>query len=308
MKAGTSTARFLLALVLLMPAWPVAAKRFDAHRPPAPQPAAEAVGVAPAQVRQFTLPGPNGRHYRVQVAALGARPACGYPVLYLLDGNASMAALTAAHGARPLPGSVLLVAVGYDIDAYFDTDARSLDYTPPLPTGQAVFDPRVPGRRGGGADAFLDFLAGTLMPRIATQWPVAAQPPGIWGHSYGGLLVLHALFSRPGLFGFHAAASPSLWWHAPLMQDAAEAFAARDRHVGARLLLMRGGAEHRRGGRPGASRDDASLDALARTLADSSGLKVTRRRFDGLHHGAMFSASLGPAIRAFIRTHRQTGK
>jgi len=297
----------VLASLLALPAWAAPPRHFDAHRPPAPQPAAAAVGVDAAGVRCFTLTGPHGQRYRIQVARLGPLPEGGYPVLYLLDGNAAMATLTAAREAPPLAGSVLLVAVGYDTDAYFDTDARSLDYTPPLPDGRPAFDPRVPGRRGGGADAFLDFLAGRLMPRIRADWPVAPSAPGIWGHSYGGLLVLHALFERPGLFGFHAAASPSLWWHAPLMQRAAADFAARGGHGQIRLLLMRGGAERRRGGGPGAKRDAVTLEAMARTLSVVPGLEVALRRLDGLRHGAMFSASLGPAIRAFARMHAKAG-
>lgn len=304
MKRLGLIAAVLLVIGLAATASAAPPRHFDAHRPPAPQPAATAVGVDSAAVRRFAMVGPHGQRYRIQVAALGRAPAQGYPVLYLLDGNAAMAALTAARKASPLTGSVLLVAVGYDTDAYFDTDARSLDYTPPLPDGTPAFDPRVPGRRGGGADAFLDFLADRVMPRIRADWPVAASAPGIWGHSYGGLLVLHALFDRPGLFGFHAAASPSLWWHAPLMQNAATAFAAHAGPTRARLVLMRGGAERRRGGGPGADRDGASLDTLARTLSDVGGLEVTQRRFDGLRHGAMFSASLGAAVRAFVKASR----
>ncbi len=294
----------LLAIGLVATAWAAPPRRFDAHRPPAPQPAATAVGVDRATVRRFVLVGPHDQRYRIQVAALGPAPVHGYPVLYLLDGNAAMAALTAARKASPLTGSVLLVAVGYDTDAYFDTDARSLDYTPPLPDGKPAFDPRVPGRRGGGADAFLDFLADRVMPRIRVDWPVDASTSGIWGHSYGGLLVLHALFDRPGLFDFHAAASPSLWWHAPLMRHAATTFAARGDHVHAQLVLMRGSAEHRRGGGPGPAHDKADVDTLARTLSGVPGLEVTQHRFNGLGHSVMFSASLGAAVRAFVKASR----
>src|SRR5699024_1825148 len=132
----------------------------------------------------------------------------------------------------------------------------------------------------------LDFLAGRLMPRIRADWPVASSAPGIWGHSYGGLLVLHALFERPGLFGFPAAASPSLWWPAPLMQRAAAAVASRGGHGQIRLVLMRGGAERRSGGGPGAKRDAVTLEAMARTLSGVPGLGVALRRLDGLRHGA----------------------
>lgn len=300
--------RALLTLAVAGVAQLALAQRFDARRAPAAQPLAEAVGVAADTVRTFVLPGPHGHRYRIQVAALGPPPAAGYPVLYLLDGNAAMAALTAAPAASAPEGSVLLVAVGYETEAYFDTDARALDYTPPLADGRPVVDPRVPGRRGGGADDFLDFLAQQLMPRIAAQWPVHATQRGIWGHSYGGLLVLHALFKRPGMFAFHAAASPSLWWHAPLMAQSAQAFAAGPAAVRpTRLLLLHGEREQRRGvdaAPPGGQ----ALIALARTLAAAPGVLVQRRDFAGLGHGAMFSAALGPAIRAFATAASQAAR
>lgn len=292
--------RLLLMLSLAGLVTPAMAQRFDAHRPPAAQPAAESVGVDAARVQTFVMAGPHDRRYRIQVAALGEPPACGYRVLYLLDGNAAMAALTAAEQSPALGPGVLLVAVGYDTDAYFDTDARSMDYTPPLPGGRPAFDPRVPTRQGGGAEAFLDFLDQQLMPRIAAHWPVDARRRGIWGHSYGGMLALHALFRRPGMFSFYAAASPSLWWHAPLMEREAQAFVAGANNVApASVLLMRGLQERRSGAGP-ASADDADLATMGRQLQTLPALHTQLRTFAKLGHGAMFSASLGPAIRAFV--------
>ncbi len=271
------------------------AQRFDAMRPPASQPPAEAVGVDASRLAVMTMDGPAGHRYRIQVATIGQAPPDGYPVLYLLDGNASMAALKAADQAPLLRGGVLLVAVGYDTDACFDTTARALDYTPPRRDGQPALDPRVPGRHGGGADAFLDFLQQRVMPRMAAEWPVDAHRQGIWGHSYGGLLALHALYTRPGLFAFHAAASPALGWQAPLMDEEAGAFIAGAHRANARLLLMAGGAE-----RPADASSMIPAQSLAGRLRGVPGLQVDWRLFPGLSHGEAFSASLGPAIRSFL--------
>jgi predicted alpha/beta superfamily hydrolase len=35
----------------------------------------------------------------------------------------------------------------------------------------------------------------------------------LFGHSYGGLFALHALFTRPSSFDTFIAASPSIWWN-----------------------------------------------------------------------------------------------
>lgn len=293
--------RRLLALLLIALTAPAAAQRFDAHRSPAPQPAAEAVGVPASAWQHITLDGPQGRRYRIAVAAIGAAPAAGYPALLLLDGNAAEAALRAAPSATPLPGSVLLVAVGYDGEAYFDGAARTVDYTPPRRDGQPAIDPR--GRVGGGAEGFLDFLEHGVLPQLAARWPLDRQRLGLWGHSFGGLLALHAFYQRPGLFDFHAAASPSLWWQAPLLDEAAEAYLAAPAHRATHLLLMAGSAE--RGG-PAALASPLDTPPAAQRLAQRlravPGLDVRWRGFDGLGHGAMFSASLGPAIRAFVAT------
>lgn len=35
----------------------------------------------------------------------------------------------------------------------------------------------------------------------------------LFGHSYGGLFALHALFTKPSSFDIYLAASPSIWWN-----------------------------------------------------------------------------------------------
>src|SRR5690606_6559257 len=47
--------------------------------------------------------------------------------------------------------------------------------------------------------------------------PIDESRQTLYGHSYGGLFVLHALRTQPGAFQRYVAASPSLWWNAPFV-------------------------------------------------------------------------------------------
>ena len=82
----------------------------------------------------------GARHYRVWTAVPNkAPPAAGYPVLYMLDGNAVMDKLSDAFLQQLSAGSPpVIVAIGYQTALPFDTAARAWDYTPPLKT----FTPR----------------------------------------------------------------------------------------------------------------------------------------------------------------------
>lgn len=83
-------------------------------------------------------------------------PAAGYPVLYMLDGNAVMDKLDDAFLQQLFAGSPpVIVAIGYQTALPFDTAARAWDYTPPLKTHEPrAGKPALPPRKTGGNDAF----------------------------------------------------------------------------------------------------------------------------------------------------------
>jgi len=152
----------------------------------------------------------GARHYQVWIARPKTpAPANGYPVLYLLDGNAALGALNAALlddlARRPQPP--VLVAVGYSGGKRLDGPGRAYDYTPTAPTSD-----RFRQMATGGADVFLAWLLERLEPAVARQVPLDHTRRTLWGHSLGGLFVTHALLTRPDAFAQGYAASPSLWW------------------------------------------------------------------------------------------------
>lgn len=153
----------------------------------------------------------TGGAYRLFVSVPSKPPpAQGYPVLYVLDGNAAfpvaafLARIVAAR--REVDGQIppVVVGIGYPGEADFDVAARRRDYTPGRVAG-------APGSEGG-ADRFLDFLESEVKPLIASRHRIDRERQALFGHSFGGLFVLHALFNRPSAFSTYLASSPSIWY------------------------------------------------------------------------------------------------
>jgi predicted alpha/beta superfamily hydrolase len=149
------------------------------------------------------------RHVVVYLPAwYDRRPSARYPVLYLQDGQnlfdpgafwGGWAAQDAADAAAQ-GGAEQIIIVGID-----NSPARMDEYTP-------VYDASVGA--GGGADRYLDFVAGELKPEIDRRYRTRADAAssGFGGSSLGGLLALYAGVTRPGSFGRILAMSPSIWW------------------------------------------------------------------------------------------------
>ncbi|KIW07677.1 uncharacterized protein PV09_01617 [Verruconis gallopava] len=135
------------------------------------------------------------------------------PIIYIMDGNALFLTATEAAWRRAsgphYSGGGLVVAIGYDLpQEKLYSPSRGYDLTPPDGTEKDVFGPV------GGADEMLDFMTNTVFPSVLERFPdVTFGRRALFGHSYGGLFALHALFKRPRLFDCYIASSPSLYWH-----------------------------------------------------------------------------------------------
>ncbi|WP_137009976.1 alpha/beta hydrolase [Aquitalea aquatilis] len=161
----------------------------------------------------------NGVSYRIMVSRPDTpAPAEGYPVLYVLDGNAAfpVAAFIARGIARRSSetGLVppLVVAVAYPQQDDFNYDGRALDYTP-SPPGKPL------AAAYGGAERFFQFLQTELKPLIRSRFPVDPRRQGIFGHSFGGLFVSYICLKYPQAFSTCLASSPSLWWENQMVLD-----------------------------------------------------------------------------------------
>ncbi|CAI1869028.1 Ferri-bacillibactin esterase BesA [Serratia quinivorans] len=235
------------------------------------------------------------RHYRIRIAQpRNAPPAAGYPVVYLLDGNAVLmelnASLLARLAAQKQPP--VLVLLSYDNDLRIDANGRSYDYTPaPLQTGEM--------RANGGADAFLKLIESQIKPAVAAKVAIDPQRQTLWGHSYGGLFVLHTLLTQPAAFQNYVAVEPSLWWGKGFILQEAQRVIEQHPAMSAHLWLWTGGGEKMRSAPPNIKQQPLPSDAaqrLTERLATLNGLTVTFREWPGLDHGAMFSAAIAPAL------------
>lgn len=254
---------------------------------------------------RFELDSADGqRRYRVHLAIpRRAAPPAGYPVLYLLDGNAALGALREEWLAElDQRDPALLVMIGYATDRRLDVDSRVYDYTPALQPGQPLLEDEVRRRPAGGAAPFLELIETRIKPRVAQRHAVDPRRQALWGHSYGGAFVLNTLFTQPQAFQRYIAASPSLWWKSGLLLRTEQNLPASAR---AQLLILRGSDEAgpRAGEQPGERRRamavvpaDAASQMAAR-LASHPGLHVEYRELDGLGHGPMLEASILPALR-----------
>lgn len=253
--------------------------------------AAPAAPAAPMAGVPYTLPrsveqvvrAENGEAYRILIAWPEAPPPPGgYPVLYVLDGedNFAIAALTALRLARAgartgiSDGIVVGIAAG-------PLPRRTRDYTPATPGWTIPANRPASGMATGGAEAFLDFVERRVQPLVRQRWPVDRSRETLLGHSFGGLLALHAALTRPAMFDGVVAVSPSLWFGDGLI--AREAATAK----GLPPILIAEG-------------DGAAASPAELTRSLDRGANAGRARFLpllGQSHGTTMLAAMVPAIR-----------
>ena len=190
-----------------------------------------------ASLEQFALPHPSGSgELTISVAApSGTAPVAGVPVLYVLDGDMlfGMAAEIgrAVSSVAGFPAHYV-VGIGYDAEYSDFLKRRTADLTPPI-GADALADlgglgAAIGSEQGGGADAFLGFIAERLQPEIADRYPQTAGGEQIlFGHSLGGLFAAHALLTRPASFSAFIISSPSLWWDGFAIMERLSAFGER---------------------------------------------------------------------------------
>lgn len=161
------------------------------------------------------------REYRLLVSppAGKAVPRGGHPTLFVLDGNAHFGAFHDARRASSAFAETMVVSVGYPTDGTHDFLRRSYDYSPPAPAGEKP--PQ------GGDDEFLDTLEQVVIPEITRHYALDRDRLSLFGHSFGGMFAVHALFTRPMLFTHYVSASPSLWWRDDYLLPQERRFAAR---------------------------------------------------------------------------------
>jgi len=288
--------------------------------------ATEAVGnYPPAHIERSQQRDVNsraGRAYRIFVSRpLVPPPPLGYPVIYVLDGNATFGTITEAvamQSARPSATQVapaIVVGIGYRTQLPLDLERRTFDYTPDVDRSRLAARPDgSPWPLTGGANAFLDFIEHELKPMIAGEFPIDAKRQVLFGHSFGGLFTLYAFFTRPGGFQSYIAGSPSIWFGERAILGAEEKFVAgsQDELRNLRLMIAVGGLEQSLspeeqempGGSPRAPWIEKNrMVDNAREMANrlqalrAPGLTVAYEEFAGENHVSVIPALISRALR-----------
>ena len=128
-----------------------------------------------------------------------------FPVLVLLDADdqpqfAAAVANIAFLASRSAIPDLIIVGVANGKDRTHDLTPRASGST------AKAF------QTAGGAADFVGFITDEVLPMVRTTY--RTMPSTILaGHSFGGLLAVHAASARPGVFNGVIAMSPSLWWN-----------------------------------------------------------------------------------------------
>jgi predicted alpha/beta superfamily hydrolase len=194
-----------------------------------------------------------------------------YPVLYLLDGEENF--IHTAGMVRFLAESerippMIVVGIG--------NTERNRDLTPHTDVEiEKRFHPK-----NGGADAFLEFIHGELIPYVDKNY--RTRPYRVLaGHSLGGLFTIYTLASNPKLFNAYIAVDPTLAWNNQSLVTKAEELTKSTKELNADLYIT-------------ATEESAAFHRLCAVLEEKpiKGLRWTFREMPEETHNSMLHQSL----------------
>ena len=231
--------------------------------------------------------------------------------MFVLDGNAyfPLAATLNRLQSRGSQSGLVIVAIGYPDGEVFNMQRRTFDMT--TKADPAKLPPSRGGRgwpESGGADQFLGFIQNELLPQVDQKISIDKKQQAIAGHSFGGLFVMHVLFTQPESFQTYIAMSPSGWWNDYALLNEEKAFA---KHVGelekpVRVLIEVGELEL--GGKQGPAGALAPTPAMKEfgTTVDfaerlktlkSDYLEIELKVYDQEDHGSVVPRAMIDALR-----------
>jgi predicted alpha/beta superfamily hydrolase len=276
--------------------------------------------VAMENAEQWTMRSKAGRSFEISLARpSGPAPSQGYPVMYVLDPSTAFATLVdTVRNQEQMFGPVVVVGIGYASDA--EGENRSYDLTPATDPKDLPAGPPAGWGASGGDDAFLNFIIDELKPAVAKLISIDPGRQALFGHSLGGLFVLHTLFTHGDAFDTYVAGSPSIWWGKRSILREVPAFkAAQEKSRKPRRLLITVGEleaagspeEIRLGKSMSVDANKLMVDAkqvansaeLARDLSSlaPNGLKVQRVAFPDETHNSVIPAYLARGARVAMQ-------
>lgn len=231
------------------------------------------------------------RHYKIWIGVPDKRPpASGFPVLYMLDGNAVMDRLSDDFlKILSTKNPPVIVAIGYQTELPFESESRAYDYTP-IDEEPNSFDRY--GRKGGGSDIFRQLIKNKIISVAEQNIKVNDKKRGIWGHSYGGLFVLDSyLWSE--LFSFYYSASPSLSRNNFALAKEIE-YENKNKFMNKNLYIMEGDGDNKRAR---VNKSDVLNEAINMvSMLREYNVPAKYIFYPGLTHGQMFTPSFKSAL------------
>ena len=212
-----------------------------------------------------------------------------YPVMYLLDGDAHFPSASGVvqfmssgiNGNVQIP-ELIVVAI--------PNTNRTRDLTPSHTTIGSDGEETDFLQESGGGDAFLKFVRDELFPKIDSDYRTTPHRTLV-GHSFGGLLALHALLDAPGMFQAYIAIDPSLWWDDKLLVRQAEKIGADDERTGSVYISLANNSDIETG--EPSLMEEAGRE-FGRTLAGAqySSIRSKLQYFEAEDHGSVPLLSL----------------
>ncbi|KEK17521.1 IroE protein [Bacillus manliponensis] len=191
-------------------------------------------------VEHWTMIGKeNGRTYEIYVSnPKQPAPPSGYPVIYVLDGNAyfqlfkDAVKIQSVRSEKTGVTPAIVVGIGYPSEDHFSSEDRVYDFT--LPALQQALPKRPDGSgwsKTGGADEFFCFIEEELKQKVEECFPIDKMKQTIFGHSLGGLFSLYTLFAKTEAFQTYFICSPSIWWNNEAVLEKEAQFIETLQHV-----------------------------------------------------------------------------
>lgn len=282
------------------------------------------------RAEQIDLKSKGGREYRLLVQAPpkeDSAPPDGYPVYYFTDANASFPLVASlARTQQPTTGPIVLVGIGYPTDDRDEITARrAFDLTPAADReamkkfqearkagpNRPRKDPpaRAVELKFGGQAEFFAFIQDEVKPLVEKRFKIDKGRQTLFGHSFGGLFTLHALYAHPDSFQTYIAASPSLWLNPEKLAEDEAAFTAKlkeGKGAKPKLLVTLGELETRAATSNGGG-DNNSHAELVKRLKDA-GAEATFKQFEGENHGSVVPFAHSRGLRFAFETASRLGR
>lgn len=236
-----------------------------------------------------------------------------FPILYLTDGNLSFDFAKGISHVLQVTGEVaryILVGIGYPGENPFvGSVLRCRDLTPahraevtewrrsrPI---EGVPDIEPGRKQWHGAAEFLAFMDDDVRALVEARYPVHADQRAYFGHSLGGALGLHALFSRMKLFNRYVISSPDLHYdgddHA---LGVAQRFIASGERLDAKVVMTVGSEEEFEADKQKAQFVSSFYRfAAALRSAQIPGLEFSHRAFEGETHASVWPVAFSHGVR-----------